>query len=324
MSSIVRKVVMISSFLSLHELSARGCKELVDEGSSSAKEVTSLKSVSLSYISKFNISTERIMLRFASSEYFNIYGWKELGSLSQTVLGLVGHRFFTVEDCPQLISVETEDERLQLDKILGVESLVIRDCERLNQLPEVLHAFTFLTRMRLEKGCPLLECIAQDFDETTDLESIYISDALNIKSFPRGLDKLIHLQEIELAGCSSLVWFEESGFPATNLLVLLIFKCENFGAIPKCIHNFTSLQKLEVWKCSADMSFPEEGFPTNLTSLEISNGPKMYTSLVEWGLNKVTSTQELNIGGEGCSRVVSFPEQGIGRMLPPSLTSICI
>ncbi|MBA0771365.1 hypothetical protein Gotri_019834 [Gossypium trilobum] len=79
-----------------------------------------------------------------------------------------------------------------------------------------------------------------------------------------------------------------------------------------------------MWKCSADMSFPEEGFPMNLTSLEISNGPKMYTSLVEWGLNRLTSTQELNIGGEGCSRVVSFPEEGIGRMLPPSLTSICI
>ncbi|XP_052878212.1 putative disease resistance RPP13-like protein 1 [Gossypium arboreum] len=419
-------VVVTSSFSSLHELSVRGCKELVDEGSSSAKEVTSLKSVSLSYISKFNISAERIMWRFASSEYFNIYGWKELESLSQIGLGLVGHRFFTIEDCPQLISLETEDERLQLDKILGVESLAIRDCERLNQLPEVLHAFAFLTRMRLQKcpslvcfaksnipralkkleilwcenlqylvdekednnkntssntcllehleiqccpslkclssrgdicnqlqhlriascsnlsslflnaklpvklklldirGCPLLECIAQDFNDTIDLERIYISDALNIKSLPRGLDKLIHLQEIELAGCSSLVWFEESGFPATNLLVFSIFKCENFGALPKCIHNFTSLQKLEVWKCSADMSFPEEGFPVNLTSLEISNGPKMYASLVEWGLNRLTSLQELNIGGEGCSHVVSFPEEGIGRMLPPPLTSICI
>ncbi|MBA0670333.1 hypothetical protein Goklo_029128 [Gossypium klotzschianum] len=69
-------------------------------------------------------------------------------------------------------------------------------------------------------------------------------------------------------------------------------------------------QGSKVWKCSADMSFPEEGFPTNLTSLEISNGPKMYTSLVEWGLNRLTSTQELNIGGEGCSRVVSFQKKG--------------
>ncbi|KAK8273078.1 hypothetical protein V6Z12_D11G381500 [Gossypium hirsutum] len=69
-------------------------------------------------------------------------------------------------------------------------------------------------------------------------------------------------------------------------------------------------QGFKVWKCSADMSFPEEGFPMNLTSLEISNGPKMYTSLVAWGLNRLTSTQELNIGGEGCSRVVSFQKKG--------------
>nr|KJB61329.1 hypothetical protein B456_009G360600 [Gossypium raimondii] len=49
---------------------------------------------------------------------------------------------------------------------------------------------------------------------------------------------------------------------------------------------------------------------------------KIYRSLVEWGLHRLTSLQELTIRGEGCSNVVSFPEEGIGMMLPPSLTSI--
>ncbi|KHG17536.1 hypothetical protein F383_21215 [Gossypium arboreum] len=99
---------------------------------------------------------------------------------------------------------------------------------------------------------------------------------------------------------------------------------ENFGALLKCINNFTSLRKLNVRKCSADISFPEEGFPTNLTSLAISNAPKIYTSLVQWGFNRFTSLQQLIISGEGCSRVVSFPEEAIGMMLPPSLTDISI
>ncbi|KAB2059893.1 hypothetical protein ES319_A11G339000v1 [Gossypium barbadense] len=320
-----RLVVSISSFLSLCELSIEGCEQLVYEGSSSTEEVTSLKNVSLKNISKFDISAEKAMLRFANSEVFDISGWKELESLSQNGLSLVGHRFITIEDCPQLVSLETEEERLPLDKIPGVESLEIWYCERLNRLPEVLHAFTFLTGMRLngcpglvclemsnfppalknlevskcenlqylvdenvnnkstssnscllehleimdcpsliwlssmgdicnrlqhlEIGscsklsslflnsklpamlkqlviwdCPVLECIAQDFHETLDLKSIKIFCAENIKSLPRGLDKLSYLQEIEVHGCPSLVSFEESALPTTNLSQFIIVK----------------------------------------------------------------------------------------------------
>ncbi|MBA0561842.1 hypothetical protein Golob_018638, partial [Gossypium lobatum] len=91
-----------------------------------------------------------------------------------------------------------------------------------------------------------------------------------------------------------------------------------------CINNFPFLQKLKVCECSADIPFPEKGFPTNLTSLEISNAPKIFTSLVEWGLNRLSSLQQLTISGAGCSNVVSFPEEGMGKALPPSLTFICI
>ncbi|KAG4177532.1 hypothetical protein ERO13_A11G312884v2 [Gossypium hirsutum] len=404
-----RLVVSISSFPLLCELRVEGCEELVDEGSLSVQKVTSLKDVSLSNISKFNISAERIMLRFANFETFNISDSKELGSLSQNGLSIVGHRFIRIRNCPQLVSLETEEEILQLDKIPGVESLVIDNCERLNRLPKVLHAFPFITRIQLQNcpglvcfaesnfpsalkelwiwechnlqylvdetennnksmssntcllesldifgcpslirlssrgdicnrlqhlkisncsklsslflnaklplmlkqlhigNCPVLECIAQDFLETTDLESI-----------------CIHLQEIRFIECPNLVSFEESGLPTTNLRELMIANCEYFGSLPKCINNFTSLRDLELRECSADISFPEEGFPTNLTSLTISNAPKIYTSLVEWGFNRLTSLQELKIKGEGCSGVVSFPEEAIRMMLPPSLTYIII
>ncbi|KAK5787271.1 hypothetical protein PVK06_041924 [Gossypium arboreum] len=420
-----RLVASISSFPLLCEISVKGCEELVDEGSLSVQKVTSLKYVSLSNISKFNISAERIMLRFANAEAFFISGWKELGSLSQIGLRLEGHRFIKFINCPHLVSLEAEEERLQLDKIPAVESLYIMNCERLNRLPEVLHAFPFITRINLQNcpglvrfaesnfppalkelrvsncknlqylvderennksmsssscllehlhisscpsliwllsrgdicnrlqhldiescsklsslflnaklpvmlkhlnigDCPVLECIAQDFLETTDLESILIRGAQKFKPLPRGLDKLGHLQEIRLFSCPNLVSFEESGLPTTNLRLLVIHDCENFGVLPMCINNFTSLRHLVLWDCSADISFPEEGFPTNLTSLAISKAPKIYTSLVEWGFNRLTSLQELNIGGEGCSRVVSFPEEAIGMMLPPSLTHIII
>ncbi|MBA0636018.1 hypothetical protein Godav_005419 [Gossypium davidsonii] len=81
-----------------------------------------------------------------------------------------------------------------------------------------------------------------------DLKSIKIFCAENIKSLPRGLDKLSHLEEIEVHGCPSLVSFEESALPTTNLRVFSIHHCVNFSALPKCINNFSSLRELKVKK----------------------------------------------------------------------------
>ncbi|KAK8300839.1 hypothetical protein V6Z12_D05G420600 [Gossypium hirsutum] len=385
-------VVSISSFPSLSELSIQGCAELVDDCSSPAKELSSLQTLSLSNISKFNIPADRTMLRFGNSEHFKIGVWQELASLSRHGFSLVGHRFITVCGCPQLQSLEAEKAELQPDKISRVESLRIGCCDRLNRLPQVLHELTFLTVMvicqcrslvsfaennvppNLKKlriiqcenleylvdekedicnqlqlleinrcsklsclfsntkfpitlkyltiwGCPMLEYMAEEFEESACLESINITDS-GIKSLPRGLDKLIHLQEIFLRSCSNLVSFEECGLLSTSFRAFVVESCGNFGALPKCMASITSLRRLSVRNCSADISFPSEGFPANLTSLAISNAPKIYRSLVEWGLNRLTSLQELTIGGEGCSNVVSFPEKGIGMMLPPSLTHI--
>ncbi|KAB2086247.1 hypothetical protein ES319_A04G016400v1 [Gossypium barbadense] len=379
--SCTRLVVSISSFLSLCKFSIRGCAELVDDCSSPAKELSSLQTLSLSNISKFNIPADRIMLRFGNSEHFEIDAWEELASLSQHGFSLVGHRFISVWHCPQLQSLEAEEAELQPNKISHVESLKIASCGRLNRLPQVLHELTFLTVMEIyncrglvsfaennlppnlkklkiadcenleylvdEKednksmssilclledleifeclslmslsskghknicnqlqfleisacsklsclfsntmGCPELEYIAQEFEETACLESIVIFRS-GIKSLPRGLDKLIHLQEICL----------ESGLLTTSFRAFLVDRCGKFGTLPKCMASITSLRELR-------------RFPVNLTSLAISNAPKIYRSLVEWGLNRLTSLQKLAIG-----------EEGIGIMLPPSLTRISL
>ncbi|MFQ6658375.1 hypothetical protein Gotur_027668 [Gossypium turneri] len=124
----------------------------------------------------------------------------------------------------------------------------------------------------------MLEYIAEEFEESACLESILFFRS-GIKSLPRGLDKLKHLQEIWLASCSNLVSFEESGLLSTCFRAFRVFDCGNFGALPKCMASITSLRHLRVENCLADISFPSEGFPANLTSLAISNAPKIYKML---------------------------------------------
>ncbi|XP_039001541.1 putative disease resistance protein RGA1 [Hibiscus syriacus] len=185
----------------------------------------------------------------------------------------------SVEECEQLVD---ECSSSPVEEVTSLQSVHLSSISKLS-IP--------VERILLSQ---VLEFIAQDFHETTDLESIQIWDGHNIKSLPRGLDKLIHLQEISLHDCSNLVvCFDEIGLPSTNLIILEIRDCENFGALPNCINNFTSLGQLTVFDCGTYISFPEDGLPTNLVSLPIINAPKIDTSLVEWGFHRLTSLQRL-------------------------------
>ncbi|KAG8492193.1 hypothetical protein CXB51_009606 [Gossypium anomalum] len=222
-----------------------------------------------------------------------------------------------INRCGSLMSLSLKGHKNICNQL---QRLQITHCSKLSCLFSNTMLPITLKHLKID-GCPELEYIAEEFEETACLESIQIESS-GIKSLPRRLDKLFHIQEIQLRKCSNLVSFEESELLSTNLRAFSVNGCGNVGALPKCMVSITSLRHLCVFDCSTDISFPSKGFPANLTSLEISNAPKIYKSLVEWGLNRLTSLQHLVNGGGGCSNVVSFPEEGIGMMLPPSLTFI--
>ncbi|TYH21169.1 hypothetical protein ES288_A04G021400v1 [Gossypium darwinii] len=202
---------------------------------------------------------------------------------------------------------ENEDSKSLSSTLFLFKDLEIQNCASLMSLLSKGNK-NICSQLQLLRiiNCSKLSCLFSNTKFPITLKHLIIKGCpvSEIKSLPRGLDKLIHLQEI--------MFFR----------TFVVDGCGNFGALPKCMASITSLRRLSVLNCSADISFPSEGFPANLTSLEIINAPKNYRSLVEWGLNSLSSLQELIIGGEGCSNVVSFPEKGTRMMLPPSLTRI--
>ncbi|MBA0789115.1 hypothetical protein Gotri_026125, partial [Gossypium trilobum] len=78
-----------------------------------------------------------------------------------------------------------------------------------------------------------------------------------------------------------------------NLSSLKLRNCKNCKSLPSVgrlpllkdlsIIGFDQVQKIGVQHHlpSADISVPSEGFPANLTSLALSNAPKIYRSLME-------------------------------------------
>ncbi|XVF18274.1 hypothetical protein REPUB_Repub11eG0007100 [Reevesia pubescens] len=220
-----------------------------------------------------------------------------------------------IDHCPSLIC-------LSLPRSCRLQHLRVRYCSELASLLS-----SGMLPMELKQldivNCPQLESIAQAIHENACLESIYICSCENFKSLPRGLHKLNHLQKIQLISCPNLVSFAESGLPTSNNLTeLSIIWCEKLEALPNCMQNLNSLQRLMLFGCSAEISFPEEGLPTNLKSLVIAFSPKILRPLLEWRLHRLTSLKEVHISGEGCSDVVSFPQEELGMMFPPSLTEI--
>ncbi|XP_022717811.1 putative disease resistance protein RGA3 [Durio zibethinus] len=218
-----------------------------------------------------------------------------------------------IEGCPSLICLSLP---------ISLQYLVVSNCSKLASLSSSGKLPLGVKKLVI-RNLPELESITQAIHENACLECVCIWSCKNVKSLPRGLDKLNHLRKIELASCPNLVSFSESGLPTTELTDLSILGCENFKALPNCMHNLTSLQILVLHRCSAETSFPEEGFPTNLKVLSISS-PKICRSLLEWGLHRLTSLKEASIFGEGCLDVVSFPQEEAGMMLPPSITKIFI
>ncbi|KAK5834384.1 hypothetical protein PVK06_018261 [Gossypium arboreum] len=188
----------------------KGCAELVDDCSSPAKEVSSLQTLSLSNISKFNIPADRTMLRFGNSEHFEIHGWEELASLSQHGLSLVGHRFIFVWRCPRLHSLEADEAELQPNKISRVESLNIASCDRLNRLPQVLHDLTFLTVMKIG-NCRGLVSFAEN-NLPPNLKKLKIEDCENLEYLVDEKEDnkstsstLCLLEDLEIFDCPSLI-----------------------------------------------------------------------------------------------------------------------
>ncbi|KAK8273069.1 hypothetical protein V6Z11_D11G380800 [Gossypium hirsutum] len=295
-----RLVVSISSFPLLCVLRVEGCEELVDEGSLSVQKVTSFKVVSVSNISNFNISAERIMLRFANSEAFYIFGWKELGSLSQIGLRLVGHRFITIWNCPQLVSLETEEERLQLDKIPGVEYLTIRDCERLNRLPEALHAFPLITIIVLE-NCPGLVCFAESnfppalkelwIWNCSGLQYLVDEKENNNKSMS---SNTCLLERLEIKCCPSLIWLSSRGDICNRLQHLDIRDCSKLSRLFSNTKLPVMLKKLFIWDCPVLECITQDFLETiDLESIGIRGAEKIES--LPRGLDKLSHLQKIRL-----------------------------
>ncbi|TXG67256.1 hypothetical protein EZV62_008531 [Acer yangbiense] len=168
-----------------------------------------------------------------------------------------------------------------------VKCLQICYCSNLKTLSSRGHLPATLENLVI-RCCPKLDSIAERFCNNRSIERICIKRCANLRPIPEGLHSLSSLREIYIEDCPSLVFFPEGGLPDAIIRV--------------SISRYKS-------------------FPSNLTSLSIED-PDIFTSLIAWGLHKLTSLRELNV--IGCPDAISFLQEEMGMLLPTSLIKLTI
>ncbi|TYG99858.1 hypothetical protein ES288_A10G229700v1 [Gossypium darwinii] len=288
-------IIAVQNFPLLSELEIRGCHEVI----------------------------YKVRLRSIKVELFEIVDCEELCSSRENNWGLLTQsmspQYLRISNCPQLVSIGTEEEREELMQLKIPSSIVrmrINNCERLEKLSTTLYSLTLLMELKL-LGCPKLISVI------TPLESIEIYGCDMLKGLPQGLNKLKHCKRIWINNCSNLISLGESGLPTTNLEVLRLYSCRRLQGLPGNMHSLNALKKLEIRDCPNVTSILEEGIPTHLTSLRIG-GPNIWKAILERDLHTLTCLKSLDILSNGCPDAVSFPQEEIGVTLPSSLTYLCI
>ncbi|KAK9200555.1 hypothetical protein WN944_015753 [Citrus x changshan-huyou] len=211
----------------------------------------------------------------------------------------------------------------------SLKRLEIENCEKLQRLfddeedassssPSSSSSPVMLKHLRIDH-CPELTSLSSGVQFLEALEDLKIGHCPKLESIPDGLPNLKCLQSIYIRDCPSLVSFPERGLPHT-ISGVFIASCVKLEALPNDLHKLNSLRGLSIQLCPNLVSFPEEGFPTNLTTLVIEKF-KLYKTLVQWGLHRLTSLRDLYI--IGCDdEAECFPDEEIGMTLPTSLTHL--
>ncbi|WKA02062.1 hypothetical protein VitviT2T_020298 [Vitis vinifera] len=153
-----------------------------------------------------------------------------------------------------------------------------------------------------------------------NLKMLSIQDDANLEKLPNGLQTLTCLEQLEISRCPKLESFPETGLPPM-LRSLKVIGCENLKWLP---HNYNScaLEFLDITSCPSLRCFPNCELPTTLKSLWIEDCENL-ESLPE-GMMPHDSTcclEELQI--KGCPRLESFPDTGLPPLLRRLIVSVC-
>ncbi|KAK5794906.1 hypothetical protein PVK06_036159 [Gossypium arboreum] len=263
-------IISVQNFPLLSELVIWGCHEVIYKGFA---DYSSTKRISFGGISKFSCAAECLRLRSIKVELFEIDDCEELWSSRKKNWGLLTQsmspRYLRISNCPQLVSIGTEEEReklMQLKIPSSTVKMIIQYCERLEKLSTTLYFLTLLMKLELI-DCPKLISLARS-NLPSKLKVLSISYCKNLQCLllDEGEDadsnNACVLQKLDILCCESLKRINRIELPST-LKTLEIHECPQLESISQEIQDNSSLESIEIYGC--DML---KGLPQGLNKLK--------------------------------------------------------
>ncbi|KAL6327664.1 hypothetical protein AAG906_022227 [Vitis piasezkii] len=132
-----------------------------------------------------------------------------------------------------------------------------------------------------------------------------IQDDANLEKLPNGLQTLMCLERLEIWRCPKLESFPETGLPPL-LRQLVVYNCEGLKSLP---HNYSScaLEFLFIFGCPSLRCFPNCELPTTLKHISIRNCENL-ESLPERMMHHDSTCCLEGLQIERCPRLESFPD----------------
>ncbi|KAF8037783.1 hypothetical protein BT93_B0584 [Corymbia citriodora subsp. variegata] len=236
-------------------------------------------------------------------------------------------RYLGIDNCPKIMGQTIPRGDLNNNNSISqLEYLGISHCYSLTFFPFTKGRHIVLKMLHID-GCKRVESLEEITIQS--LESLSIGSCENLGSLPQCIQTLSNLTHLKIWNCPTL---EIEDFPPLPITLswLTLWNCPKIKSLPNQWHHLKSLQTLRIGGCQNIKCFPKGSLPPNLLWLIIGECKNMEQPMREWGLNLLTSLEELSIdgrsmGGEG--EKVWFPsedEDAWSLLFPPSLTDLQI
>ncbi|KAK8333680.1 hypothetical protein V6Z12_A10G218400 [Gossypium hirsutum] len=341
-------IFSVQNFPLLSELEIWGCHDVIYKGFA---DYSSIKRISFRGISKFSYAAECLRLRSIKVELFEIVDCEELWSSRENNWGLLTQsmspQYLRISNCPQLVSIGTDEEReelMQLKIPSSIVSMRISNCGRLGKLSTTLHSLTllmtlvlfdcpkltYLARSNLPSNlkvleiedCKKLQCLLLDEGEDVDSNNACVLQKLNIDSC-ESLKRTNRselpstLKELQISECPKLESISQEIQDNSSLESIDIEGCDMLQGLPQGLNKLKHCNSIRIGSCSNLISLAEGGLPTtNLEVLRFSSCRSLQA--FPGNMQSLNALKELAIWN--CPNVTSILEEGI----PTNLTSLSI
>ncbi|KAG5543710.1 hypothetical protein RHGRI_016465 [Rhododendron griersonianum] len=194
-----------------------------------------------------------------------------------------------IKECGDVVSILAE-EGMKID-CPSLESVIIRGCERLKSLPDVMQ--------NNDGGC------------LRSLSQLHITKCDNVESVPEGWFTATNLRELRILSCKKLKRLPHHAYE-NNLTCLHDLRVDSCAAAATGLVPYILKEE-----CSSSYSY----YFTNLTFLRLHNVDMGSKPPSEWGLHRLSSLTKLHLEEYGWA---SFPPKETTQWLPPSLLRLYI